>query len=176
MDIPTIITTIMRDLDVRNNGPVFVMLLAFCYIFAFILAWVSLMQMKDAAEMPNKDYKAPIYTFIAACMMAALPDTVGSLTATVYREPASPLTYVIENGPFGQSFTAVLTMVSLIGYFFVVRGIWAVREAGEPQRYHNASVGKAICILAAGMAAINIDFTIKVVAFNIGWDVSEYLQ
>lgn len=173
MDIPAILVRMMEQL--APGGPVMMAVYGAAYFLALLLAWICMMQLKDAAENPHKDYKAPSYTFVAAAMMAAMPEAIATIRASTYGAVNSPLSYIQDGNPFGQSFRAVLTMVSCIGYFFFVRGVWAVKEAGEPQRNQNASMWKALCILGSAMAAIYIDFTIRVVADTIGWNVSRYL-
>lgn len=160
------------------GGPLWLLVTAICWIMASAFGVLSLTQLKAAAEDGRGSFRAPLMTFVGAVLMASSPSFLSSIVATAYGDDmwgSSPLSTVV-GGASGGTFKAVLSMVSFIGYCFFVRGIWVLKESGEPQRYHSSTVGKAIAILFAGMAAIYIDTTLKMFSNTFGWDISTYIS
>lgn len=158
------------------NGDLWTLVSAICWMMAAVFGVLAVLQLKAASEDGRTSFRAPILTFLAAVLMASSPTFLQSILLSTYGggwDP-TPLSYVVDTGS-NKAFSAVMSMVSFIGYCFFVRGIWILREAGEPQRFHSSSVGKAIAILVAGMAAIYIDITLKLFSTTFGWDISTYI-
>ena len=175
LDFVTIITNLKDITDI--SGPLWLLVNAFCYLMALIFGFSALMQLKDASENAGRvTYKAPIFTFITAAMLAAVPETIKSVGDGIFGVwvANSPLSSV-KTDTTVDTFRAILQFISFMGYIFFVRGIFVLKQAGQPERYQSASVGKAVTILASGMCAIYIDITIQVVANTTGWDVSNYI-
>lgn len=163
---------------VMVDGPLWLFVSAICWMMGGVFGVLSALQLKAAAEDGRTSMRAPIMTFAAAVLMASSPTFIQSVLMTAYGSSlwnSSPLSYVV-NVPGNKTFKSVLTMVSFIGYCFFVRGIWVLREAGEPQRFGSSTVGKALAILFAGMAAIYIDITLKFFGNSFGWDISTYIS
>lgn len=163
---------------VAMNGPLWMLVTAACWISAVIFGWVTLRQLKEVAENQRHSYFAPMVSFVACAMMGAAPELISTLLVSTFSNDwgASPLSYVKDPGGSNLGFSAVMTLVSFIGFVFVVRGIWIVKEAGEPQRYPQSTIGKAIWVLFAGMCALYIDFTLKLIANTFAIDLSLYLN
>ena len=163
--------------DAAIGGPIWQLVNAFCWIMALILACVAAMQLKEVAEQQRQmSYRAPIFTFIASAMLASAPTALVSTAIAIYGGDAntSPLAYVTA-GSTPTPTRALLTIVQVIGYIFFVRGILEMRRAGEPNRFQNASVGKALTIMISGMAAVYINFTLSVIAETTGWNVEAFI-
>lgn len=159
-----------------SEGPLWKLVNAFCYFMALVCAMAAVFQLKDAAEPGGRGgYKAPLMSFLAAAMLAAIPSSYESVAVTFYGSVKSPLSDLKEDTSI-KGFTALLRFVSFMGYVFFVRGVIALKEAGQPERYSQASVGKAATILIAGMAAIYMDVTLKFIGWLTGWDVSKYIN
>lgn len=164
---------------IKVDGPLWLLVTGICWLMAMIFGVTSAMQLKSAAE-ENRGttYKAPLMTFVAAVLMASSPTFLKSIVATAYGDAGaagSPLSYVIDQSSTSP-FHVVMQVVSFGGYCFFIRGIWVLKEAGEPQRYHQSTVVKAVIILLAGMMAIYIDVTLKVLGNTLGWDLSKYIS
>ena len=152
---------------------------ALCWLMAGVFGVTAIIQLKGYAEDGRSGLKAPIMSFIAAVLMSSSPTFLKTILVTSYGADAfghSPLSLVKDDSS-NHAFSAVLSLVSFVGYCFFVRGIWVLKEAGEnSQRHQQSSIGKAVCILLSGMAAIYIDQTLKIFAGTFGWDVSLYLN
>ncbi|MGJ7523966.1 hypothetical protein ACSFA0_26100 [Variovorax sp. LT1P1] len=160
------------------DGPAWLFVTAICWLMSMVFGWTSVMQLKAVADDGRSGLRTPFMTFLAACLMASSPSFLESLAVTTYGSDVwgkEVLSYVVDKDGSNKAFGAVLSMVSFIGYCFFVRGIWILKEAGEPQRPHGASVGKAIVVLLAGMAAIYIHVTLKMFATTFGWDISAFI-
>lgn len=164
--------------QVEMGGPLWLMINAVCWIAAVLFGISAMMQLKELAENQRHSYRAPITSFIAAAVMMTAPEMIKSFMATAYGNDwgVSPLAYVKDSATTNKSFFAVLTLVTFIGYIFFIRGIWILKESGEPQRHPQSTVGKAIAVCMAGMAAIYIDFTLKVLGNTFGFDLSTYIR
>lgn len=177
LDFVKIITN-LSDLT-GYNMPIWMAVDAVCYFLAFTFALLGILQLRDAAEGHHKNgLKSPVFSFIAAVLLAAVPETITTVAASVYGDMASggPLsTVAAANTESMRSMRAILQLVSLIGYMFFVRGIVVLKHAGEPDRHHGASVFKAVITMVAGMAAIYIDVSLRIVASFTGWNVSKYI-
>lgn len=160
-----------------QGGPIWTAVTAFCYLAAFVFSMIGMNQLKEAAEQPSgrSGYGGAVLTFLAAILLAAIPSSIATTMSTFYGTTGGPLAYA-NTSPGNNSFLALMRVVSLIGYFFFVRAIFELRRAGEPQRFHGASIPKALFIFASAMAAIYIDVTIGIVGNTFGWDVSNYVS
>ena len=157
------------------GGPLWTFISAICWLMALIFGYVSLMQLKAHAEDGRTPCKTPVFTFLAGVLMAGSPTFLQNVLASFYGEwNTGVLSYVVP-ADHNKTFIAVLAVVAFIGYCFFVRGIWVLKEAGEPQRNPASTVGKAIVIMTAGMFAIYIDITLKMLATTFGWDISMYI-
>lgn len=174
IDFVTMLTNLAADAGI--GGPIWQLVNAFCWFMAFVLAMVAAVQLRDAAEQQQQTYRAPLMTFIAASMLMAAPTALVSTAMAVFGSDAntSPFNYISSSSTVTPT-RALLTMVQLIGYFFFVRGILALREAGEPNRYRDASVGKALVIMGSGMAGVYIDFVLGVIGKTTGWHVDAFI-
>lgn len=161
------------------GGPLWQLVGAFCYFMALVFAMSSFMQMKEASEGGGRmTYKAAVLTFFAAAILAAAPSAIKSVAVSIYggATDRSPLSSIREGVDADlRSFRALMQFVSIMGYMFFVRGIFVLKQAGQPERYPHSSGLKATMILVSGMAAIYIDLTLSFVASITGWDVSKYL-
>lgn len=158
-----------------TDGILWITISAFCYFMALVMVLVAANQFRDMAETGRTATRAPILTLIAAALLAAVPEAITTVAATLYgSEMRSPLSSVKDVG--GGGFKAVLTVVSLMGYMYFVRGIFVLKQSGEPQRHPKASVSSAAIIMISGMCAIYIDTTIRFIAGTAGWDVSQYIS
>lgn len=175
VDYISLITSLREHVQI--GGPFWVLVQAICWCAGCIFGLHGFGQLKEVAEGQRHGYKAPITSFVAAAMMISSPELIKAFMVTAYTDEwgTSPLAYVKDAQGSNQSFFAILTMVTFIGYIFFIRGIWILKESGEPQKYHQSSVGKAIVVMGAGMAAIYIDFTLKVLANTFGFDLSTYI-
>jgi hypothetical protein len=175
VDYVTMIQSIAADAAI--GGPVWTMVTTFCYFAAMMFVFRAALQLRDVSEQKLPGYGAPFLTFIAAALLAALPESIATMTTAVFGTgvSTSPISYTsaqIAVSPI----KAVLTIIQLIGYIFFVRGIMELRRAGEPQKFQGASVNKAIVIMASGMAAMYINYTLKVVGTVTGWNVDAILN
>lgn len=160
------------------DGDLWNLVTAICWLMAAVFGVTAVMQLKAASEDGRTSFRAPLMTFLGAVLMATSPTFLQSVLATTYGGDMwgkTPLSYVVNDGN-SKAFGAVMSMVSFIGYCFFVRGIWVLKESGEPQRFHSSTVGKAIAILVAGMGAIYIDVTLKLLSNTFGWDISTYIS
>lgn len=175
LDFVTVIERMQQT--VQMDGPLWMLVSAICWMMAFVFGFVAVMQLKAASEDGRNGFRAPIMTFLAAVLMASSPTFLQSILVTTYGSDVfgkTPLSYVVNSGD-NKAFGAVLSLVSFVGYCFFVRGIWILRESGEPQRFHSSTVGQALAMLGAGMAAIYIDITLKLLSNTFGWDISTYI-
>ena len=163
--------------DTGADGPLWILVNGICWVMAGIFGFISVMQLKEAGEDSRNGYYKPFMTFVGAVLMASSPSMLTSLVLTFYGDDwqHSPLS-LVQDDPGNNTFKAVLLMVSFIGYCFFVRAIWVLKEAGDPNRYHSSSVGKAIIIGSAGMFAIYIDATLLMLGNTFGWDISTYIR
>jgi hypothetical protein len=174
MDFITFVTNISQELD--PGGAVYVLIWAICYLMALGFAWSSVFQLKEIADEKRYGYKGPLFTALAAVIMAAAPSAITTTYATFFGSGgASPLSYV-GGGGGNPGFVAVMRIVSVMGYVFFIRGVFLLRQSGDPQRFQGASAGKAATVMIGGMLAIYIDFTIRTLASWTGWNVSAYLN
>lgn len=177
LDFVTMVTNLSAFVTV-GSGDLWIMVTAVCWLMASVFGVAAAYQLKTSAEDGRGNYRAPLMSFVGAVLMSTAPSFIGTVATTFYGNTAfenQPLSYNIESAS-NTSFNAVMAMVSFIGYCFFVRGIWVLKESGEPQKHQGSTVGKAIAILSAGMAAIYIDVTLKMLAGTFGWDVSTYLN
>lgn len=174
IDFATMIQRLGQFLD--PQGSLWTLIFYLSYFLACVLAVVSAMQLKATAEERGTSYKVPFMTFIAAVLFAALPETVGTVGATLFgNEGASnPLAYSSGGGP--APIDAVLSVVQFIGICFFMRAIIELKRAGEPQRYQNASIGRAVMMFIGAIGAIQIRLSIKMFGATFGWDVSGYVS
>ena len=165
-----------------TDGALWTLVTTICWLAAGIFGITAAMQLKSVAEDGGRTtMRAPIMTFLAAVLMATAPNFLQTLVGSVYGTELwgkQPLSYANADSKSsgGGTIKSVLMLVSFVGYCFFVRGIWILKEAGEPQKHHGSTVGKAIVTLIAGMAAIYIDITLKFVAGTFGWDLSNYVN
>ena len=126
------------------DGPAWLFVTAICWLMSMVFGWTSVMQLKAVADDGRSSgLRTPFMTFLAACLMASSPSFLESLAVTTYGSDVwgkEVLSYVVDKDGSNKAFGAVLSMVSFIGYCFFVRGIWILKEAGEPQRPHGAAV------------------------------------
>lgn len=177
VDFVTIVVSLQDH--VKVGGPLFLLVQAFAYIAGSIFAFISLMQLKEVADNQRHSYRAPMMSFLTGAMMIASPELLSTFLLSAYGgswSQNSPLGYIKDAGGSNQTFAAVMQLISFVGYVFFIRGIWILKEAGEPQRYAQSTVGKATVVLFAGMAAIYIDFTLKILGSTFGFDLSTYLN
>lgn len=163
---------------VKVDGPLWLLVTAICYLFALIFGYVSLMQLKAVGDGQSHSYRPALMSFVAAAMMAGSPELLKTLLVSVYGDigGASPLSYVKNETGDNKTIFALMSMVSFIGYVFFVRGIVILKNSGEPQRHPQDTVPKALAVLLAGMAAIYIDVTLKMLGNTFGFNLSTYLN
>ncbi len=137
------------------------------------------MNLKEVGDGQKHSYRGFWFSGLAATLMATVPEAIPSLMLTAFGDDIAsdqnPLAYV-NGGDDLAAFRSVMTVVSFIGYCFFIRGVWILKEAGEPQRHSQSTTGKAIVTLGAGMFAIYIDSTLGVLANTLGWDISRYIS
>lgn len=168
----------LLEAHVAMDGPLWKLTLAICWVAGALFAYIGFLQLTEVSNGQRHGYKAPIMSMIAAIMMISAPELIKSFLASTFGNEwgVSPLSYVRDPGGANKSYHAVLVMISFIGLVFFVRGVWIFKEAGDPQRYHGSTVGKSIVVMGAGMAAIYIDFTLKMLGNTFGFDLSAYLN
>jgi hypothetical protein len=176
LDFAQLITNI-GTIATPNSGPVWALAFGISYLLALIFAFIAAMQLKTASEeRGGVSYKAPLLSFIAAVCFAAIPETASTFGTTIFGPTGnSAVLAYVPGTPPTSPFAAVMAIVATLGLFFFMRGIVEIKRAGEPQRYQNASISRALFMLGGGVAAIHIDVSIKVLAATFGWDVSAYL-
>jgi hypothetical protein len=175
LDFVTILTNID---DVTGPGKaIWVAVDAFCYVMALIFTMSALFQLRAVViDNGRTSMKAPIMSLIAAVIFAAAPTSISSLAVSFYGDLAvSPLSSVSVSDS-NRPARALLQFVTVIGYFFFCRGVFVVKQCGQPERYPQASGGKAFCILLAAMFAIYIDTTLRFLGSFSGWNVDKYLN
>lgn len=173
-------TVLLNLMDVTGeNGALWKLVDAFCYFMALLFMFLSFLQAKDAAEGANRaTYKAAMMTFFAAALFAAMPTSVKSVAVSFYGPGiGSPLTNLrSEDTQEMRSFRALMQFVSWFGYTFFVRGLFVLKQSGQPDRHPQSTGFRAAVILVSAMLAIYIDYTLKFVSGLTGWDVSRYLN
>lgn len=174
-------TTVIDNLAqfTASGGPLWMLVDAFCYFMALVLGMTMIMQLKEAGEGGGRmTYRAPVFTFIAASMFAAVPSSIKTVAVSVYGASATTLPPLssLKEGDSTANFRALMQFVSFMGYIFFVSGISVLKKAGQPDRYPQETPGKATVVLLSAMCAIYIDVTLAVIAKITGWDVSNYIR
>jgi hypothetical protein len=175
LDFATIVTNLS---DVTGPGAVLWQTVSgFCYMMSFALALVGIFQIKDLAnDQGRTTFKTPVLTFFAMAMLAAAPETIATVAASVYGDLVISPISTVSAGNGVNSFRAILNVISLFGYIFFIRGIFVLKQAGQPDKYPQASIGKSTVILISGMSAIYIQTTLTLIGSFTGWQIDKYLM
>lgn len=148
------------------------------YFFALLLALVGVSQLAQTHN-EKVSAKTPILTFSAALLFYYLPALIVAINEQLYGGEANDL-FGSEQGllvsnsevqnflrnttpnnklaQFSENTLAViLTFVSLVGLWAVMRGIWLIYQMGKSgQSSREASWGKAITHIVGGFFAITL--------------------
>ena len=162
----------------ENGGELWNLVQAICYLLALILGLASAKYLKDVSENRSQGYTKPMMAFAAAVMFAAMPETIGTFMETAFHAAwgDAPLSQIKNPKTDGKNFNAVLTLVSFMGFVFIARGIYLIKQCGDPQRNQQATYGRAIIVLGSGTLALYIDWTLLMLANTFGIDLSNYLN
>jgi hypothetical protein len=174
MDWVTIVTNLGQDMQI--DGPVWRLISAICYLLAVIFAIGAIFQLKDISEEKRGvTWLAPILTILAAVMLASAPESISMVYSTVYGPGAPTSLGYVAAGAGGLGFQAIVRIVMVIGYVFFVRGVVILKKAGEPQHAQNETVPNSLVFMLAGMCAIYIETTLRLVANVTGWNIGAWL-
>jgi hypothetical protein len=170
MDFYAVIANLQNDLPLLKT-----LVDAIAYVSGSVLTVVGIMQLKAFADQKVPG-SAPVWTLIAAALLMAIPSAGGVLVESLYGSAAgSPLSYVRSDAG-GGTLKPVLALVNFIGYIAFVRGIFVLRGLGDVHRKGQFSLAMAMTFMIGGVACVHIDYTIKVIAGTIGWNVSSFLN
>ena len=134
----------------------------------FIAATVKLAHVEQGRE----EAKKPMFMYLAAVGLWSLSTTMSTISSTMgasggLGQSTSPLAAGLAAGSGGSAAVigAVLTFVQLVGLIAFIRGVWLLKAHGENK---DGALGKALTHLFGGAAAMNISWTVGVLASTFG--------
>jgi len=134
----------------------------------FIAAAVKLAQVEQGREEPKKPmfmYLAAVGLWSLSMMMSTIGGTMGATGGL--GSSTSPLASGLASGGGGSAAVigAVLNFVQLVGLIAFIRGVWLLKAHGENK---DGALGRALTHLFGGAAAMNISWTVNVLAATFG--------
>jgi hypothetical protein len=152
-------------------GPVETLAQTFAWLAGvafFITATIRLAHVEQGREEPRK----PMFLYLAAiglwCLSLMMSTISGTLGATGgLGGSTSPLAAGIGAAGGGSAAVigAVLNFVQLVGLIAFIRGVWLLKAHGENK---DGAMGRALTHLFGGAAAMNIVWTVTVLANTFG--------
>lgn len=176
VDFLTVVSNLQAH--VAYEGPLWKLAKVVSWLAGAGFGYLALMQLKQVGDNQRQGLRAPIMSFFAGSMMIGSPELIRTVLLSTFGGVGgtSALSSVVAGDAENKTMFAVMQMISFIGYVFFLRGIWVLKESGDPQRYAQSSVAKAVAILFAGMCAIYIDHTLGILANTFGFNLSNYIS
>ncbi len=121
----------------------------------------------------NTDVRKPIGYLLISIVLMYSPFVAGQLLFSIFHEnQVSPITYLsgISGVDFTTTFRVMGNIIELIGFIAFVRG-WIIIVHTTQQQSQPGSFSKGLIHIIAGIFAINVWGTYKVLAQTIGWKI-----
>lgn len=162
-------------MNLATTLPQFVqMVTAFAYVMGIWFTFRALYKLKQYGELrtmmsSNTDLREPILLLMVGAMMLLLPSTIQYAETTVFNYYyAEPLMYPTQQeSPWGMLQTVLVQFVRFFGLIAFIRG-WMIVSGLGGQGNPNATIGKAITHIVAGVCAMNFEGTLHVLSSTLG--------
>lgn len=150
---------------------------AVSWFFGLVFMMTAIYQAAALGESGAREggWGKPAATLIAGACMFSLPQLIAALTMTFYEHSSSPLAYVHGAGS-GSMLGPIFGLVQLLGVLAVIKAVIKLKHLGDPLHRRSETMGQVWAHMIGGVAAINIQYTIHVIANTIGWNVTQYLH
>ena len=150
------------------------MVMGFCYVFGLWLTFRALYKLKQYGELrtmmsSNTDLREPMLLLMVGAFMLLLPTTIQFAENTLFDYYyAQPIMYpTSQQSPWGMVEDVLIQIVRFVGLIAFIRG-WSIVTHLGGQSNPNATFGKAITFIVAGVLAMNFHGTVRVLAQTIG--------
>jgi len=123
----------------------------------------------------GNELRKPLMLFIAGIFLWNLGASATTLLQTIYGDSTTTqnlIGYTPSSNMTSEGTAMVKAMVMglrLIGYFFLVSGLAALRNVGSPSGGSNSPFQTSLWRILGGVAAINIVATVNIISSFIGF-------
>ncbi|CAN7531168.1 hypothetical protein LJR168_003829 [Pseudoxanthomonas sp. LjRoot168] len=123
----------------------------------------------------SSELRKPLMYFVAGILLWNLGASATTLLQTIYGDSTTTqnlIGYTPSSNMTSEGTAMIKAMVMglrLIGYFFLVSGLAALRHAGSPSQGGNSPFQTSLWRILGGVAAINIVATVNLISSFIGF-------